>query len=166
MSTTTGAILTAIRGTAMLLRPFTSDIPDARMVEQFGAMRNHPAWQLGHIAVGVDYAASLLGDAPRCTAEWQGLFGMGSQPVADGSKYPAKAELIAVLESATAAVESRLPTADPGLLASPFPNEKFRAFWPTLADGVVFLVTTHYAYHLGQLSGWRRAANLPSAMPW
>ena len=32
---------------------------------------------------------------------------------------------------------------------------------PTVGDLLAHLLTTHSAYHLGQLSTWRRAAGLP-----
>jgi len=35
---------------------------------------------------------------------------------------------------------------------------------PTVGDGLVFLTGSHFAYHLGMLSAWRRTIGLGSAL--
>ena len=39
---------------------------------------------------------------------------------------------------------------------------EIRDFWPTLGDGLVWMIASHENIHLGQLSAWRRVQGLPS----
>ena len=41
---------------------------------------------------------------------------------------------------------------------------RFTKHMPALLDIVVFMCINHEAMHLGQLSAWRRAMGLPSAL--
>ena len=53
--------------------------------------------------------------------------------------------------------------ADPALLAKPNPVDRARAPFPTCGDFVAYIVSSHLAYHLGQLFSWRAAAGLGRA---
>jgi len=62
---------------------------------------NHPLWVIGHLTAS---EASIVkgmikGEQPNVPAGWGPLFGMGSQPVSDASKYPSKAELLEEISS-------------------------------------------------------------------
>jgi hypothetical protein len=51
----------------------------------------------------------------------------------------------------------------PEALARPAP-ERMRSRFPTVANVLLGLMTSHFASHLGQLSAWRRAVGLPSVL--
>ena len=53
--------------------------------------------------------------------------------------------------------------ADPSVFAREMPNERVRAYMPTIGDFAVIMMTTHEAGHLGQVTAWRRAMGLPPA---
>lgn len=158
------ATLTGLRSNRWMVPQMVADVAEERMAEQFGTMVNHAAWLLGHMTIGLNFAAELCGSDYRAPADWQPLFEPGSVPTADRARYPDKATLLAEIDRAGAAVENRLPALDADALCKPFPVESYRSFWPTVGDGVVFLATTHFAYHLGQLSAWRRGLGLGKAM--
>ena len=72
--------------------------------------------------------------------------------------------MLAALERGRLAVIERLQAAPPELLATPFPDAKFRAAAPTIGDGAVLVLTIHPATHWGQLSAWRRARGMGEVM--
>lgn len=132
-----------------------ADIADDDFCRQPVAGMNHPAWILGHLAYALDRHATFVG-AQQHYADWQDLFGKGSTPTDDASKYPAKEELIAAWHGAIDRVIAGVQAATPEELAKP--NEYVRPeALPTLGDFLTFSMTGHTATHLGQLSAWRRA---------
>ena len=52
------------------------------------------------------------------------------------------------------------PNADASLLSIPNPYEPARDDFATAGDFVAYLMSSHLAYHLGQLAGWRAAAGI------
>lgn len=127
------------------------------------AVPNHPAWVLGHLAntSGV-FGATLLGVEPHQRDGWKELFGGGSKPLSDASLYPDKAALLAALEESHQHIAAAFDKAGDARLAETNPAERLRPIFPTIADMIVFIMTSHEATHLGQLSAWRRAMGLPS----
>ncbi|MCC5830374.1 MAG: DinB family protein [Phycisphaeraceae bacterium] len=143
----------------------TADIPDERMAEQPVPGTNHPAWILGHLAVTADYGMSQLGSAERtCPQAWEELFGIKSTPVADVARYPDKAQLLEKLNLAVERFKQAVAGQTPEAMASPLPDEHFREVCPKVGDLACMALTMHFAYHLGQLSAWRRMAGLPRVM--
>ena len=160
-------------------KQLTADIPDDKMTAQpvAGKTVNHPAWLIGHITWAADRGVKML-TIPAATpvdmaalntlpgvvpAEWTALFAPKTQPLADASRYPSKAELVGTLEKVhTAAIEA-LTKATPEQLAKPLPEPMNKRF-PTVQHFAALLLTSHESMHLGQLSMWRRMMGLPSVM--
>jgi hypothetical protein len=162
-----GAILTGLRGNHAMTAPMVADVSDDRMTEQFGTMKNHAAWQLAHIVTGLGFAANLLQLDYAAPDGWREKYGNGSPvPTADRSRYPDKALLLTEIDRAVDALMTGFAAADAAVLEAEMPVASFRTFWPTVADGAAFLMTTHYAFHLGQLSTWRRGLGLGKALPF
>jgi len=144
--------------TQMLL----ADVPQEKMCEQPGGLTNHPAWIVGHLATTCNFMGQLLGFDPVCPPEWDKLFGRDSQPTSNPSQYPSKDELLKKLQEGHACATEAFGKMAPQDLEKTNPIESMVAMFPTLGDLVVFLLTSHEATHLGQLSAWRRAQGLPS----
>ena len=53
----------------------------------------HPLWVLGHLAVVEGSIPEVLFGQKNPVAEWQKLFGKGSEPVGNASAYPSFAEV-------------------------------------------------------------------------
>ncbi|HVS38883.1 MAG TPA: DinB family protein [Gemmataceae bacterium] len=141
-----------------------ADVPDEQMCAQPipGKTMNHAAWLLGHMAWAAgEVALDKLGQPPSCPANYKELFGMGTQPSSERSRYPSKAELLKTLEDAFARLGEAAQKATPETLAKPAP-ERIRDRFPTVGALVAALMTGHHASHNGQLSAWRRAMGLPS----
>ena len=140
-----------------------SDIPDERMTEQPFPAMNHPTWIIGHLADTCDLMANWLESDRICPSSWNELFDNRSEPLADNSIYPAKAELIEVLERGHKAISAAFEVVSQDVLEKPLPRESMRSLFPTVLDGVAFEMTDHEAIHLGQLSAWRRAMGVGRA---
>ena len=139
-----------------------ADVPDEQMCAQpvAGRVMNHPAFLLGHLAWAGDVACGMLGQPPAL-ADWKELFGQGAAPLADRSRYPSKAVLLKALEDAHGRVIDALTKAGPEVLTQ-LPPERMRSRFPTVANALLGLMTSHESTHLGQFSAWRRAMGLPS----
>lgn len=141
-----------------------ADIRNDQMCLQSGGVANHPAWTLGHMASGSEFAALLLGLEPALPNDWRERFGRGSTPVETASAYPSKEELMAMLEKQHLRVSDAMKSVDLEFLRKPTPDDAFREIMPTVGDGLQYLLVAHEATHLGQLSCWRRTMGLPSVL--
>lgn len=143
------------------------DIPDEALVSQPAGMTlNHPAWILGHLAGGADYACQLLGQASTFPPDWAAKFGPGSKVVNERSSYPSKDALLEALDRDVARVLEAVSRADPDALTRPhgLPLAFLKGQIDTAGEMLAHLMTTHQAVHAGQLSAWRRAMNRPGVL--
>lgn len=162
---TSELIRTSLRFNQSLTDRFVADVPDERMAEQPTGVVNHAAWTIGHLTVTLYSAVGVLGGTQQTPEGWAEKFGMGSTPTADRADYPAKDVLLAELAQVVDAVDQALAKATPEQLDVPLPDENWRKIFPTVAHMVAGLCGSHYAYHQGQLSVWRKAAGFPKAFP-
>jgi len=137
-------------------------------------LENHPAWTIGHLVTGADILAEDLGLERDLPGGWRELFerrGPGDPrlPAADPASYPLMADLLHELERQHLRVERvwreklEAREEDSPNLADPL-TWRYSGALPTLADAALFLAISHEAMHLGQLSAWRRAKGLSSAL--
>lgn len=159
---------TVLKGRAIQLffgSRLMEDIPADRMTEQPGNIRNHAAWQIGHIVVSNDSICKMVDvdlDVPK---DWYPLFERFSQPVADASKYPAKDELVSAFQTQHEKIAAALPKVPADKINAPIGDEKLSQMFATNLDFVTFGLLTHETVHLGQLGMWRRAIGLGYALP-
>lgn len=139
------------------------DVAEEQMTAQPGGVVNHPAWQLGHLAYTTDRFATMFGGT-QTLEPFKGKFGGGSVPVADRSAYPAKAELLRILDDRRTALVKAFANASPDELAKPNPNAMIGALLPTKGHMILFGMLFHEGTHLGQLATWRKVAGLPQAL--
>ena len=149
----------------------TADLTDAQWCAQpsvagGGKVTNHAAWVLGHLLHVAEKTTltKILGQPNKFNTAWDELFHGKSQPIADASKYPNKATLIAALEDAYGRIAAALKKADASILNKPTPAEMggFAQRFPTIGDALIHLMAGHESVHLGQVSAWRRAQGLPA----
>ena len=155
------SLLRAYAANLDLAMRLTRDIPESRMTEQPADIMNHPAWVLGHLAESTDYGLRCLGGSPLCPPGYKSLFDIGTKPASDLGIYPSKTQLTTRVNEAHAALAEAFEKAADSLLEMPLADQGMRAYWPTNADLILFLMANHESIHLGQLSAWRRASNLP-----
>ena len=138
-------------------------IPDALMCTQPAGLVNHPTWSLGHLIMSAHGVGEMIGIEPSPPEGWSELFKTGGTPSSDPAGQPSKTELIAELERVHEAWKAALPGVDASVLNAEHPNEKTRAYFPTVGAMVVYIMTSHEMDHLGQVVAWRRAAGLGAA---
>ncbi len=141
-----------------------ADVSDEELEAQPLPDVNTPRWILGHLAIVSDDLLKMLGAEPACPPDWDAAFTGGTAVNAPGAPTPSKAELVAALREGERRLGAALDAATPESLAGPNPAtvEIGRRNFPTLADMAAFLLTTHFAVHLGQLSAWRRMTGRPA----
>ncbi len=142
-------------------RTMVAEIADERLTEHPLTSVNHPAWILGHLAYSGDGAVGVLGGQKTLVGDWTKRFGPGSKLSALRADYPSKKELLRVLEERFEQARQLATSALPEKVTMPNPETpRLNEALPTVRDAVSFLLTGHFALHLGQLSAWRRMIGL------
>lgn len=111
-------------------------------------------WLVGHLAVTGDFARHLCDSAPLCPRQWRSAFNAGSQPSLDAADYPSMSSLRSTMVAVYTDLCLIAATADPARLAGPNPYAAARASFPGAGDFVAYLMSSHLAYHVGQLTEW------------
>ncbi|QDT65889.1 DinB family protein [Calycomorphotria hydatis] len=139
-----------------LINRLMEDVDDREIDEQPMAGINTPRWILGHIAVTIDYTLITLGEPGRMPEQWFVDFGPGSVPGKHSDNAPEKTELLEAINAGHEEVKKVVVSAP----SEKFEEKRTEGFFveqlPTVGDMVTFLMTTHEAFHIGQLSAWRR----------
>jgi len=119
---------------------------------------NHPLWVIGHLTASEASIVSgmIKGEQPDVPDGWGPLFGMGSQPVADASKYPSKAELLEAFEKVRAETLELLARLADTDLDKPSANSPNPELFGTVGRCLATLVN-HQTFHVGQIADARRA---------
>ena len=166
-TTTTGSAFEIGKATLDLSRGSTlkmiEGIPQDKLTFQPVPKTNHVLWILGHCAVSDAYFANTMGaeNAVKFDEKWSELFGMGSTPVDDPTKYPSLEELTDAMSRARESLLGWFGSMDEEKLHSALP-EDWKMFGPNFA-GLMNSIAWHEAIHTGQLSCIRRALDLPAA---
>jgi hypothetical protein len=135
------------------------DLDDGALHERPFAGGNPPVWILGHLAVSTDYAGRMLGLRPACPKEWHRQFGPGSKPDELAQPLPTKADLVTAIETGCRRVMEAAPNASAEFMDQPHSVELLKPT-PLKTNGEVMahLMTTHFSFHIAQLSACRRAS--------
>jgi len=136
-----------------------NDMKDAPLTQPTSNGGNHPLWVLGHIV----HSESNLLDGfilgkPNRFPEWEGVFSMKTTPSTDASNYPSFDELLSKFDEMRAATLAHLETLSDEDLDKP--SHAPEEFGPPFATiGACFAaMSTHMAFHAGQVADARRAA--------
>ncbi len=136
------------------------DIEPDKFAHQPAAGMNSPAWVIGHLALINDRVIGLLG-AERQHGSWDSLFAARLERGADPEQYPSKDTLIEAWRATFDRLIAAIQSADASIFDGPNPVERMKSVAPSFADFIVFILTTHAAVHLGQVSAWRRVDGRP-----
>lgn len=143
-----------------------ADIPDHPMTSQPGGLPNHPAWTLAHL---LHYHPAILALARGETVSDPGehpdahRYDAGSTPVDDPAAYPPKAELLDRYRRNHDAVAQALRDAPADRLDQQPGLARWVRTFPTTGAALQYLMVFHEAQHLGEVTAWRRPANLGEA---
>ena len=116
-------------------------------------------WLVGHLVITGDFARKFCGRPPLVPKEWRPLFAPGTTPDRDSGAYPPMEAMVAAFHAVYRDLIASAPAASTETLALPNPFEPARGAFPTAGSFVVYILTGHLGYHLGQLSIWRAAAS-------
>ncbi|MFN0010763.1 MAG: DinB family protein [Phycisphaerales bacterium] len=130
---------------------------------------NHATFICGHLAIYPARIYTLAGKDPKPVAvdpALEAIFKAGATCVDDphGSVYPHWEKVVSLFFSGYDKAIEVASKMDDKLLSTPHPDAKVRERFPTIGAATNFLLNNHVMMHMGQLSAWRRAMGLPSAM--
>lgn len=134
------------------------DMKDSPMTQPTPNGGNHPLWVLGHIVrAESDLLDCFILGKPNRFPELE-AFAMGNTPSTDASQYPSMDELMGTFETIRAATLAHLDTLSADDLdGSTHAPEEFGPAFSTV--GACFAaMSTHVAFHAGQVADARRAA--------
>jgi hypothetical protein len=135
------------------------DIQDAPMTVPTLQGGNHPLWIVGHLAYSEANILKvyILGKG-NPLVPWKDKFSIGSQPVNDAAAYPTFGELKEKFEAVRADTLAYLEAITEADLGKPShaPDDK-KAYFGTIGQCLA-VMTTHLAFHGGQVADARRAA--------
>ena len=156
--------INAFRFTYFYAEKLVADLEDSELTTIPHPGMNHPAWILGHLVIGADFIANLLGHEMATDEDWMKKFGPGSVVESERALYPSKVELMTKLHEVYERGASFAQSATEEQLSTPNQTPFFAEQFPTIEDLLTHLLSTHPATHLGQLSAWRRCLGKPSVL--
>lgn len=135
-----------------------ADIPEEQVYDRAPGKGHPPIWILGHLAICGELGEKFSGGEvshPR----WLPQFGPGSpDEIEDKGRY-SKTEFVEAIHSSYdrfAILASKLPAE---MLTDPHGVELLEGTpIATVGDLISHLFSSHFGFHLAQLSAWRRAA--------
>ncbi|MCB9849329.1 MAG: DinB family protein [Phycisphaerales bacterium] len=138
---------------------FLADIPEDKWCHQPVPGANHALWVVGHLAHTDNYfLTAIAGQASKIPADWDELFGMGSTPVGDASKYPNIAETRDYLCSLREGVLAWYGAMDEAQAATPTPDE-LKPFAPNFGQ-LAHSIAWHEGMHAGQITVVRKSLGI------
>jgi len=136
------------------------DLDDSLAASQPLPGMNHPLWVLSHLNI---YHSIML-----CILENQEFpdpkdspYGMGSSPA--GGDYLPVARLLENYQAGVQSVLYRLERSTPAVLSNPVSLPRWQSRMPVAEKALPYLMLVHENQHIGQISAWRRAMQLPPA---
>ncbi len=150
-------------------KELVEDVTEDQMYYSPGpGLENHPSFTLGHLAVASAMTVRYLGGKSETPELWRELFkrnGPGDPrfPEKDHSLYPNKEALLDELYLQHERLKEALLIVNKEYLKED-KKWRFNNYLPSVLDCTIFMCLNHESMHLGQLSAWRRAMGLPSAL--
>jgi len=154
------------------LREQIADVPDELLTAQPEGVPNHPAWTIGHLVFISQMIAGVIGIEPWLSEEWEQQYGPGSNSGGNASvnergdraadtRTSQKTDLFAALNTAQTKLIHAVATLTDAELDEPFPDPDYTNVFPTVRHALTQVLLGHTAFHVGQISVWRRAMMLP-----
>ena len=137
-----------------------ADVSEAAMTVQPGGLLNHPSWTIGHLTFVLHMIGGVVGVRSCLPETFPRLFGPGSTPENDRGSYDSKDEAIRRLRELQFLVTEAISKVEDDFLDQRFPDEAYLEVFPTIRHALTQVLTGHTAFHVGQISMWRRAMGL------
>ncbi len=144
------------------LREQLADVSASDMVAQPAGIVNHPAWTIGHLTFICQMIGGVIGVSEWLPEDFASRFGSGSVPLSDAMAYESKEQLLARLRDAQSRIAQSVEALNDAHLDQPFPDPAYLDVFPTVRHALTQVLVAHTAFHIGQISIWRRAMKLPA----
>jgi hypothetical protein len=142
---------------------YLEGIPEDKLTHQPWPGANHVLWNLGHIGASDTFGiAALKGATDLPTGPYDSIFGMGSTPVDDRSKYPPIKEVRDYVDGQRRELLALLGGMSEADLLKPTEGDMAQ-FAPDTA-GVLFTLAWHEGVHAGQIVAIRKTLGLKPIM--
>lgn len=136
------------------------DLSDEQMVHQPHENMNHPAWIMSHLNAYLPIMQHLMkGESFPDPKDHP--FGMQSRPKADASLYASRQELSLTFREGNEQAARTLRELGEEALRQPVQLERWQSGMPVSGMALGYIMLAHQGIHLGQISAWRRACDLP-----
>ncbi len=135
-----------------------ADLPEETLFAASPGHGHSAAWVMGHLAITGELGQSMLGGGVT-HREWLALFGPGSSDAVTPTPGLTKQTLVDAVTAAYEGLQKLAAGADPAAMSAPH-TVKLLEGTPieTVGHCVSLLLTSHFGFHLSQLSSCRRAA--------
>jgi hypothetical protein len=140
-----------------LAEPTLTGLDDTHLAVEPEPGMKTAGWIIGHLAVTADFARHLCGRPAICPAAWRSAFNPGTRPSHDEAEYPPMSQLCDAFWRVYNDLLVAAGEADRAALAAENPYTPARDRFPLAGDFVAYLMSSHLAYHLGQLVALRAA---------
>ena len=152
------------------LREQIADVSDELLTAQADGVPNHPMWTIGHLVFITQEIGGVVGIEPWLGEEWASQFGPGSTAQSETNlsasfsdpveKPLDKVALLACLDDARTRLTRAVRELTEEQLSAPFPDPAYADVFPTVRHALTQVLLGHTAFHIGQISVWRRAMKL------
>lgn len=141
-----------------------ADVDPEQFADRCGTSINHPAFVLGHCTYYLGVAANLLGGSIDFAPDEERLYAMEVECVDTPGTYPSKDDVLAHYTARCNEVAAFLESCSDEAFEEPNTEGPFAGRFDTKGQVAAFMVLSHTSFHLGQISGWRRAVGMGPAM--
>ena len=143
------------------LKEQVADVSDKDLVVIPQGAANHPAWTIGHLTFVLGMIGTVVGIPMSLPESWAARFGPGSVAESESDLYEEKDVALKMLDEGRRQVNEAVSTLKDSDLDQPFPDPSYRDVFPSVRHALTQVLIGHTAFHVGQISVWRRAMGLP-----
>ena len=141
------------------LQKIASDLTDADL--DTATNGKTPRWILGHLRLVADMPRAMVGLTSQLDDAWSASFGPGSETDAPSAPSFSVEQVVADSVAAYDELANAAQQADPSVMSQPHGLGLLDGTpIVTCGDLVSHLLSTHFAFHLAQLSACRQAKGL------
>lgn len=141
------------------LHTLAADLADDELTSLSESTGKTPHWILGHLRIAAEFGIRMLGEQPGCGEDWFAAFGPGSTPGATTPEFTVS-DVVTAIDTAYDRLLGLCREADPEVLAEPHGFKPLEPALMSKQDMMSHLLTTHFTYHVAQLSACRRGKGL------
>ena len=122
---------------------------------------NHPAWIMSHLNAYLPIMQHLM-KGESFPDPKDHTFGMQSKPQQEASLYASRTELSRTFQEGNEAAAALLKELGEEALNQPVQLQRWQTGMPVSGMALGYIMLAHQGIHLGQISAWRRACELPA----